>query len=278
MAQELFGYDGIMSNYDNYLDLESLGNAFDWVQKDAVENLISKKRISRVTGTALTSAAEVGRAPVVFEATEHICGVVGRDVPVIGVLNSPVTLVRMLLGSLFESFAAHREELKKPLGDTQGIVLNLIKAYCALRVDVVWLIEEDWTGMTREDIRWIKPIYETFWNVTRYYDVKTILGFHDYDTIDIDKCFALGSDGVFFGGSKSKQMSPLLLAERAERSGVCVGLACPYPAGQEGGQLLDDLVRSACDIGKGVFLSTPFEVTLDTPVEWINSIMDRIKD
>jgi len=278
MAQELFGYDAIMSNYDGYLGLERFNDTFSPASNTIIDNLISTKRISHVTGMPLTSPSEVGQIPVVLEAVEQICAVVGRDIPVMGVMNSPVTLLRMYLDDALDYFACHREDLKKPLDDAQGIVLDVIKAYCNMRVDVIWLIEENWTGMRPEDISWVKPIYETFWNVTRYYGVKTILSFHDYDTADIGKHFALGSDGIFFGGTKSQEIPPMSLAEHIDNSGICAGLACPYPASREEEQLLEGLIGAAHDIGRGFFLSTPFEVSLDTPIEWINGIVERITE
>lgn len=278
MAQELFGYDAIMSNYDGYLGLERFNDTCGPAGKDIIDNLISTKRISHVTGTPLALPSEVGQVPVVLEATEQICAVAGRDVPVMGVMNSPVTLLRMYLDNALDCFACHREDLQRLLNDAQGIVLDVIKAYCNMRVDVIWLIEENWAGMRPEDISWVKPIYETIWNVTRYYGVKTILGFHDYDTADLGKYFALGSDGVFFGGTKSLEIPPISLAEQIDNSGICAGLACPYPASPEEEQLLERLIEAAHNIGKGFFLSTPFEVSLDTPIEWINGVVERIKE
>jgi hypothetical protein len=278
MAQELFGYDAIMSNYDGYLGLERFNDTFSPASKNIIDDLVSTKRISHVTGMPLASPSEVGQVPIVLEATEQVCAVVGRDVPVMGVMNSPVTLLRMYFDNALDYFACHREDLQKPLNDAQGIVLDVVKAYCNMRIDVIWLIEENWTGMRPEDISWVKPIYETIWNVTRYYGVKTILGFHDYDIADIGKHFALGSDGVFFGGTKSREILPVSLAEQIDNSGICAGLACPYPASREEEQRLESLIGAAHDIGKGFFLSTPFEVSLDTPIEWINGVVERIKE
>ena len=100
----------------------------------------------------------------------------GKDVPIIGVVNSPLTIVRAVLGGE-EPFGVRREQLREPLNDARAMTLDLIKAYCDLRVDAVWLIEEDWGDMTEDDLEWVKPLYRTFWNVTQYYGRERHRGF-----------------------------------------------------------------------------------------------------
>jgi uroporphyrinogen-III decarboxylase len=278
MAQELFGYDGIISNYDSYLELDLLGRSFDWVPRDIVEILLSKERFSPATGKIVKSLSEVGHMPVVFESTAQLCDVVGREIPVIGVINGPVTLVRMILGDRFDTRGERRQEIKGPLNDLQAIVLDLLKAYCDQRVDAVWLIEEDWAGITAEEIDWLKPLYQTFWNVTEYYDVRTIMAFHRYDSSDLEKYFRLGMNAVYFGGEEAFKISPRSLSAWIDKYSVCVGLACPYPESPEGTASLDSVISEVTDMGGGLFLSTPCEVGLETPVESINGIVERIRE
>jgi hypothetical protein len=277
MAQELFEYDGIVSHYDNYLELELLSRSLGWVKQGILADLLERRRVSPVTGSAIASVSEVGKVPVVFEATGHLCDVVGRDVPVIGVVNSPLTIARTVLFEDGEPFAARREQLREPLNDAQAMMLDLIKSYCDLRVDAVWLIEEDWTGMTEEDLEWVKPLYRTFWNVTQYYDVKGIMGWHRYDGAMLEKYFSLGADGVFFGGPQARDVSPEMVADLSAQYGCCAGLACPSPGDPGAEARLEALIQAINETGVGLFLSTPFEVALDTPVEWISGIVERVK-
>jgi hypothetical protein len=277
MAQDLFEYDGIVSHYDNYLELDMLSRSLGWVNQGIVSELVERRRVSPVTGSAPASVSEVGQVPIVFEATGHLCDVVGKDVPVIGVVNSPLTIVRTVLGGEGEFFGARREELREPLNDTQAMTLDLIKAYCDLRVDAVWLIEEDWTGMSEEDLEWVKPLYRTFWNVTQYYDVKAVMGWHRYDRAMLEKYFTLGADGVFFGGQEARDVSPGMVADLSAQYGCCAGLACPSPGDPGAQQDLEALIQAINDAGVGLFLSTPCEVALDTPVEWINGIVEQVK-
>jgi hypothetical protein len=278
MAQELFEYDGIISNYDSYLELDLLSRSFEWVKADIVTELLERRRLDLSGRSIEASMSKVGNVPVVFEATSHLCETVGRDVPIIGVVNSPLTIVRSVLRNLEESsFSALTEELRGPLNDTQAITLDLIKAYCDLRVDAVWLIEDDWRGMTEEDLEWVKPLYRTFWNVTQYYDVKGIMGWHQYEMGMLDRYFTLGADGVYFGGREAVNISPAMVSELSEQYGCCAGLCCPVPDNPEAEGNLEAFIQAINDTGVGLFLSTPFEVALDTPVEWINDIVERIK-
>jgi len=278
MAQGLFEYDGIISNYDSYLELDLLSRSFKWVKADIVTELLKQRRLDPSGESIEASMSTVGNVSVVFEATSHLCETVGRDVPIIGVVNSPLTIVRSVRGNSGEtSFNSLREELRVSLNDTQAITLDLIKAYCDLRVDAVWLIEEDWTGMTEEDLEWVKPLYRTFWNVTQYYDVKGIMGWHQYEMSMLDKYFTLGADGVYFGGRDVLNISPAMISELSAQYGCCAGLGCMSPDNPKEEGRLEAVIQAISDTGVGLFLSTPYEVALDTPVEWINGVVERIK-
>ena len=58
MAQELFEYDGIMSHYDNYLELEMLSRSLTWVKQGILEDLFEKQRVSPVTGSTITPVSK----------------------------------------------------------------------------------------------------------------------------------------------------------------------------------------------------------------------------
>jgi hypothetical protein len=278
MAQGLFGYDGIFTNYDNYLEIGLLGDSFDWVDKQTVNQLVSRRRESFITGKALNSFLEVGRVSVVYESAAQLCEIVGRETPVIGVINSPVTLVNIILGDKYPLWEGHRDLLREPLNDARAVILDLIKAYCNHRVDAIWLIEEDWSKITESDMEWLSPLYHTFWKVTEYYDVKSIMAFHNYNPNDIDKYFSMGSDGVFFGGKEASALSAYSLAELVDQHGVCVGIGCPFADNNEQSGRLEELLESIEDIGHGFFLSTPWEVDLNSPVELIHKTMDIMND
>jgi hypothetical protein len=279
MAQELFEYDGIVTHYDSCLEVDLLMQSCQWAGKEAIERFLARGPVNNnVSAFPARSVEEVGKIPVVFDATAQICEVVGRDIPVVGVLNGPVSLVRAILGESLPAMTGHHESFRVPLDDTRAIVLDYIKAYCNHRVDVIWIIENDWSDMTRDDVEWLKPLYQTFWNVTRYYDVRSVVAFHRYDAGDMEKYYSLGSDGIMFGGNQYRDLPLSSLAGWGERHGVCTGLACPYPEGPEGNKHVESLVATLRDVAKGFFLSSPCEVPLDTPVEWINAIVDKVRE
>ena len=278
MARELFDYDAIMTHYDNYLEIGMLSDSFDWAGKDLLNGLAERKRMSPVAGRPLGSPSEVGRAPAVFEASSMLCEMKGRETPVIGVLNSPVTLVNIMLGGSLPLGGDRLRDLKGPLNDARTLLLDLIKAYCDQRVDSIWLIEEDWSGMAKEDTQWLRPLYDTFWNVTGYYDVKTILAFHDFDPGDMGKYFTMGSDGIFFGGGRVANLSPGTLTRLVDQYGLCAGVGCPLPENDGSARLVEAFLSEVEALGYGLFLSTAFEVGLDVPVELMHGMMSMIKD
>ncbi|MCL5957733.1 MAG: hypothetical protein M1358_00190, partial [Chloroflexi bacterium] len=273
MAQGLFGYDGIISSYDLHLEMEALGLnralAGPAVQEaiEALRDRIAAGRLGEIVPKHARSLLDKGRIPAVLQSTAQLSEVVGREVPVIGVLSGPVTLLnRILYGDFAVLWREHRELLTEPLNDLRALVIELIKAYCEQHVDVIWLIEEDWAGVDAAELKQLRPFYRTFWNVTQYYDVKSILSFHSCNTCDAERYFALGADGIFFGDLRSRELPLSSLAKWAESYGVCVGLPCPYPEDEEQVRKLDDLVRAVANFGRGFFLSTPWEVPIGTPV------------
>jgi hypothetical protein len=276
-ARDLFDYDGIMSNYDTYADVDTLGESLGWAQGICTRDLIAMGRAGGICMRGATSLDKVGQRQVILEATQQICEAVGREIPVMGVVSSPMTAIRTVLAERCQPFCRHREELSKYLSDVQAVVLDSIKTYCEDRVDAIWLVEEDWTDIMREDIDCIKPLYETMWNVAQYYDVKTVLAFHRYDIDDIEKYLALGSDAVFFGGEASGGLQIDALAEKAATENVCLGIGCPYPVDPEDELLLDRTIEAIRRNGNTVFLSTRFEVDLDVLPEHLNAIVNRIK-
>lgn len=275
MAQELFGYDAIVTNYDNYLGIELLARSFDWVDDNIINELVSKKRKSLITDRVI-SANEIASVSVVYESCSQLCEVVSREVPVIGVLNSPVTLVNMILSDDWSSWEGHKEDLRQPLNDAQGIIVDLIKAYCNCRVDAIWLIEEDWSKINGDYAEWLIPLYQTFWNVTQYYDVKSIMAFHRYNQESIEQYFRMGSDAVFFGGNEAVRLSVPTLAEYGDRYGVCVGLGCPISVDEQQKVQTEELLESVKEIGQGFFLSTAWEVDDELPVELIHDTTSRV--
>lgn len=276
-AQELFGYDAVLSHYDPYLELELLGRSFEWVPKGVKEMVLSSARESAVTDRSIT-AAEIPPVSLIFDAAAQMREVIGQDTPVIGVVNSPVTLLRMILMDRFSLTEADFNEMKSFLNDIQGIVLDLVKAYCNLRVDAIWLIEEDWDGITASEIERIRPIYQTFWNVLDYFDVRSIMAFHRYDIAELEKYFTIGADAVFFAGAQASDIALESLSVLMDRYEMCVGVACPFPDSEDRSARLDSILSQVMEAGRGFFLSTPWEVALGTPIESLTEMVERITE
>lgn len=276
-AQELFGYDAVLSHCDPYVELELLGRSFDWVPKDIKEMVLSSGRKSGITERSIT-AAEVPPVSLIFDAAAEMREVIGQDTPVIGVVNSPVTLLRTILMDRFSLTEADFPEMKSFLNDIQGIVLDLVKAYCNLRVDAIWLIEEDWEGVTPSEIERIGPIYQTFWNVLEYFDVRSIMAFHRYDIAELEKYFTIGPDAVFFAGAQAFDIALESLSVLMDRYEMCVGVACPFPDSADRSARLDSILSQVMDAGSGFFLSTPWEVAPGTPIESLSAMVERITE
>jgi len=275
MAQELFDYDAVISHYDTCLEMEKLGSCFDWVPKDIRGRVGSRPGTSFVTGRPFADC-RAGSMPVVLESASLVSATIGKDVPVIGVLNGPVSLVRRILDE-HRVFGESRDELKGRLHDVQGPLVDFVKAYCNQGVDAIWMIEEDWDCMGKQDIEWLQPIYTTFFNVTQYYDVKAVVAFHNYDASNPDVYFSLGADGIYFGGEKSRELPLHRLADLMDKYGVCVGIGCPVWQSEQTSSD-EKLIEAVKDVGHGFFLSTPFEVDPETRPERITAMVQTIKE
>jgi hypothetical protein len=277
-AQELFGYDGIISNYDPRLEVELLGRALEQAPHEVTSRLQLTERPAAVIDGAAHSPSAMALASVIFDATAQLCDTVGHDNPVIGVLNSPVTLAQRMLGDAFDLREEHRQGLREIFDLVEKVVLDLLKTYCNQRVNGIWLIEENWEGISNEGAAWLKSRYQTLWNVAQYFDVPAIMAFHSYDVSELEKYFTLGADAVFFGGPRAFDVPLKSLSSYMEQYSVCAGVACPYPDSPANTASLESIIAYVAEAGCCFFLSTPSEVSLDTPVELLNAIMERIKD
>lgn len=283
MAQELFGYDGIISSYDLHLEMEALGlshliGADTEETRMAMRDRVAAGKLGEIISKPVRPLLDKGRIRVIRESAAQISQIVGPEIPVIAVLNGPATLLnRILYGDFANLWREHREQLTEPLNDLRALVLEMIKSYCEQRVDAIWLAEEDWARIDAGDAEWVRSFYKTFWNVTQYYDVKSILCLHSHSTDDLEKYFSLGADAVFFAGPNARDLQIPSIAQLVDRYGVCAGIPCPYPENQEQAQRLDSTVCQVADFGRGFFFSTACEVPLDVPVEWLHHIVDRIK-
>jgi uroporphyrinogen-III decarboxylase len=275
MSQELFDYDGVISHYDPCLEMEHLSQCCDWVPKEVSGQVRLRPGPSLITGRAL-SDRPVGSMPVVRESASLMSATIGKEVPVIGVLNGPVSLVRRILDE-HRPLSESKDALKGRLEDVQGPLVDFVKAYCNQGLDAIWMIEEDWGSVTERDMEWLQPVYATFFNVTRYFDMKAVVAFHNYDPANPDIYFSLGADALYFGGNKPEELPLKRLVDLVDRSGVCAGIGCPLPQGHQAVSS-EQLVENVRDIGHGFFLSTSCEVDPETPPECLTAMVQMIKE
>jgi uroporphyrinogen-III decarboxylase len=277
MTQELFGYDAIMSNYDCYLEREFLASSLGPAAKSIPCGPPAEGKVSSGTGLSVNGQSITGNVEAVLAATTQLCEIVGTRVPVIGVINGPVSIARRILRERCDGFAEEKAEPSQEVARNIGSALvEMAKSYCDSRVDVIWFVEEDWSPLTHDDIEQIRPLYDTFWNVIRFYDIKTVVAFHDYNEDLLDDYFTMGSDAVLFAGPQAAALSIRSLSKKMEDSGVCVGLACPYPNEHKG--RMEELLGFVKDVGYGFFLSTPYEVDIETPVDLMHEMVAVIKE
>jgi len=275
MSQELFDYDGVISHYDPCLEMEHLSECCDWVPQEVSGQVRLRPGTSLITGRAL-SDRPAGSMPVVLESASLVSATIGKEVPVIGVLNGPVSLVRRILDE-HRPLCESKDALKGRLEDVQGPLVDFVKAYCNQGLDAIWMIEEDWGSVTERDMEWLQPLYATFFNVTGYFDVKAVVAFHNYDPSHPDIYFSLGADALYFGGGKSEELPLKELSDLVDRSGVCVGIGCPLP---QDCQAVSDtqLIENVKGIGHGFFLSTCFEVDPEVPPERLTAMVQAVKE
>jgi uroporphyrinogen-III decarboxylase len=272
-AQRLFGYDGVINNFDPTLEAEACGCKVNWT--GAGPDIAIHAAQSRGLDGLNTCFESEGRLPTVLEATKRLrCETTG-PVSLLAGLTGPVTLAYQLLGDSFSDELADNSLLAQDLIEfASDVSVTLCRQYCDLGVDGVLVIEGSLEHATRraELIRELRAPLKTLRNVTQHYGVPLVLVARgSYDIPDLRVLRSLPIDGLSIGSIASPmgahEAQPGLV--RILGFGLSTSLFLA-PADQG-----TDAIREQVEVlGRyGHFLTSQWEVPLNTTPQQFHQIV-----
>jgi uroporphyrinogen decarboxylase len=275
-CQKLYGYDGIGILFDQTLEAEACGCEIAW---DAAKGLPAVIKSLPKEGAAVERADIVdiekkGRVPVVLEAVKRIKMLKGNEIPILGIITGPLTLARLLRPDL-PALETCSQETTDVIELAKKVTTRLCKAFCEQGVDAV-VIAEKMLGTLGADLIQpvMAPILTTLCNVTKYYNIYSILLTGNCNEEQVEPIFQLQADGMVVSGSVDYEQ----VIEAATKYHRCLGLSISCSETSDAQTELRRIAkcRSAMNKGGGVFLSTEWEVAYDTPVAYLHEMMKGI--
>ena len=278
-AQKLFGYDGITIFFDPTLEAEACGCEIRWSDAEELPVVICHPlgEGAEIEDFDISEIEKKGRIPVALETVKRISMLKGKQMAILGVVTGPLTLARFLRGDSFVG------ELENPSQETMDLIelaqkvsLKLCNAYSKQGVDAVVIAENLIGGLPPDSIHtMIAPMFQTLWNVTRYYNAYCIILTRDCSEKHIEPIFQLQTDGVAISGSIDYEQI-IGAAVKYNRS-FSINIPCSTLLGKEAE--LDEVLKRCLSTQERnlFFLSTEWEVPYDTPVTNLHEIMRSIK-
>lgn len=267
-AQRLFGYDAIATVIDPTLEAEACGCSIEWG---------GPGDLPAVTGHPLTEAKDLdftgfekrGRVPVVLEALKRINAIRGKEIAIVGVVTGPLTLARHLRGDALLSDPT--PDAAKTVALAGSVALKLARSYCEAGVDVIAIADEMLGQAEPSRCQLAAAPLRSIWNVVHFYNAHSLLVTRHARPEHVEPLLGLGADGVVLSG----ELDQAELARAAAAWRQCCGYPVPDAALREGGAPAANLppVR-----GKGLFLSTEWDVPYEASVDRMNDVMRMIAD
>ncbi len=268
-AQQLFGYDAVVSIFDSTIEAEACGCKLDWQGEDGAPEVVTpllqfEEAIDQID---IPTIEKMGRFPVVMEATKRLNFTLGRTVAIAGVVTGPLTLSNKLTGEdIVQKLENNPDWAAKVLNIAGKIIAKVCRSYCEWQMDIIVIADELLARLKPALLNQMVPYLQPAWNITRFYMAHpVVLTGEQHNGGDI---FILGADGVVAGSSGPPDAD-------VQRRNSCRGLAIPRSI----------LMGSREEISKAVithlihepkersFITTEWEVPYNTPVENLHELM-----
>lgn len=277
-AQKLFGYDAIVNVFDPSLEAEACGCKIDYDKDGQLPKVISHPLNEGATLDDLDIANfdKRGRLPAILEATKRLKIIRGKEVAIIGFITGPLTIAKHLKGESLTTIECNQnpEDTKKLVTAAGSISLKLCRLYCELGVDVIVITEEMLGRLSPVLSQMLVAPLRSIWNVSRFYNVHSLILSKSCIETDIEPILSLQADGVALSGD----IDYTHLRDAALKRKQCCAHNIPTSL------LLNSTFQanaSPADYSstpvKGLFLSTEWEVPYATDVNKMHGIMRIIR-
>jgi len=276
-AYKLFGYDGIVNNFDSTLEVETFGCELGW-SGDYVA--------PRVTDCGQLELREVNpeetsRIPILLETTKRIVMSQGKETAVIGVLTGPCSLVKTITG---DEVQEKNHNIGNVISLAGSLLTKLTRSLCELRIDAVFFREDllgaEYPGELLSRNKPYAAVYATLFNLIKYYNCYPVLIVKDIDfdfTTELHKM--IGPSGLILLGKRVSDDDLANLRNLSDSLKVSFGL--PLPMGSQA-ELLEQFTTISNFISKnnspGFFYVSDGEVPYDMPLETIHDLIAKMRN
>ena len=270
-AQQLFGYDAIVTAFDTTLEAECLGCAVDWGEDGFAPVVVSHpiEEGATVQDLQAIEITKTGRLPAIVESTKRIRIVRGGKVAVVGVVTGPLTLARHLGGdSFWAGIEARADHSEKVLAFAAGTVLKVSRLYCEAGVDAILLADDAIAKVDAQTCNSLIAPVKSVTNVARFYGARSILlpGAVTSDTLDA--VLSLPVDAIVL-----PQSMPPTGTTGTRASNPILGLAIPDEA-LTSPEIASGWATGADGLARSSFISTSWDVPSSASVTAMRALAD----
>jgi uroporphyrinogen-III decarboxylase len=275
-AQKLYGYDGIVSNFDASLEAEIGGRPVKW-RGDYEAPVISSDPgfdYIRLNSINVENAVKTGRFGTVIESLRRINKVAGPNLALVAVVSGPFTLMANLTGhDCLRDFKEKPQETMRHIESAAGFLLKVVQVYCQLELDIIAISESLLPLFPPAHLLWLRSVFSPVLNTIRFFNAFSLLLPGQSSPENVTNLLDVGFDGVVAAGIDKDTWQKI----KGGRSCV-LGRAIPADVLNSGVKEIQEYLRKHLPGEKepGIFLTTEWEVPAETPPEYINLVMNTI--
>jgi uroporphyrinogen-III decarboxylase len=275
-AQQLYGYDAIVSVLDPTLEAEVCGCSITWTEEGPSIQSHALAEGMAIEDIDFSGIEKRARLPVVLEATKRLTTVAGKSVAVAAAITGPLTLASHLTGTedILAELRNNSAKANKALDIASKLIPKVTRLYCESGVDLIVVSDPLLPKAATAFFTKVAQMLQSVWNIARFYTASSIVlsGSH-LDGDHYDDLLKLGADGLVVAPSAFPR-----LVDSAVEQRVCLGLGMS-PELLSGPQLnIERAVGNYLQMGRRFFLTTEGEVQTNTPPESIHYIIRALRN
>jgi uroporphyrinogen decarboxylase len=271
-AQKLYGYDIVINVFDPTIEAEACGCAVKWTNDRELPVLEDHRPMDPMSEAALAGIRNRGRLPAVIESTKRLKINLGRTLAVAGVVTGPLTVASHLHGSDIISDLDRNPERAKNIVELAGkVCLEVCKAYCEIELDLIVLADSVLPQLPASSLPLALSVLNPLVNVIRFYDSVPLLLAGGCTRESAGLLSKTDVDGMVVDGDIESDL-------RQEMPHCVVGKTVPSSMLQGSKENLMGYIKGRLGgDGRGLFVSTDWQVPYDTPPENMHQIIKSIR-
>jgi uroporphyrinogen-III decarboxylase len=232
--------------------------------------------LSRLNDVDVESVTSKGRFGTTIESLLRINRVMGSNLALAAVVSGPVTLILGLTGSdPLKDFDERPEEAVRAIELASQFLLKVVKIYCQLELDIIVIAERPLANFTRTHLSHLQSAFSPIVNMIRFYNAFSVLLPGDVNPDGLSEYIDFGFDSIVISNMTVDAWRDI----KGNRPCV-LGQAIPSHLVLSGGKGLTDYLENILPHREetGVFLTTDWEITPETPPDNIHMVMKIVSE